>query len=183
LDIEGTPDQGSYYLIGLLISNGDEQLFYSFWADSLNDERVIWNGFINEVNKYPAAPIYHYGAYDSKAIDILKKRYGKDSDKVSERLVNVNSFIYGKVYFPVKSNVLKELGAFVGAVWTHPNSSGLQSLVWRYHWSNSQNSDYRKILLNYNEEDCKALYLLTKELLQIAEAADSKWNVDFADKP
>ena len=116
LDIEGTPDQGSYYLIGLLISNGDEQLFYSFWADSLKDERVIWDGFINEVNKYPTAPIYHYGAYDSKAIDILKKRYGKDSDKVSERLVNVNSFIYGKVYFPVKSNALKELGDFVGAV-------------------------------------------------------------------
>jgi hypothetical protein len=95
----------------------------------------------------------------------------------------VNSFIYGKIYFPVKSNALKNLGAFVGAVWTHPNSSGLQSLVWRYHWSNSQNSDYRKILLTYNEEDCKALYLLTKELLHIAETADSKWNVDFADKP
>lgn len=75
------------------------------------------------------------------------------------------------------------MGAFVGAVWTHPNSSGLQSLVWRYYWRNSQKSDYRKILLTYNEEDCKALYLLTKELLQISEAADSKWNVDFADQP
>jgi predicted RecB family nuclease len=183
LDIEGTPDEGSYYLIGLLISSGDKQLFHSFWADSIKEERMIWDGFIEEVNKYPKAPIYHYGAYDSKAIDTLKNRYGKNSDKVVERLVNVNSFIYGKIYFPVKSNSLKELGAFIGAVWTHPNSSGLQSLVWRYHWNNSQNNDYRKILFTYNEEDCKALYLLTKELIQVAETADLKWNVDFADNP
>jgi len=30
-------------------------------------------------------------------------------------LVNVNSYIYGKVYFPVYSNRLEELGVFVGA--------------------------------------------------------------------
>lgn len=183
LDIEGTPDEGSYYLIGLLISSGGKQLFHSFWADSINDEGMIWDGFIEEVNKYPDAPIYHYGAYDSKAIDTLKNRYGKNSDTVVERLVNVNSFIYGKIYFPVKSNSLKELGAFIGATWTHPDSSGLQSLVWRYHWDKSQNKYYRKTLLTYNQEDCKALYLLTKELIKIAEAADSKWNVDFADNP
>lgn len=183
LDIEGIPDQDFYYLIGLLISNGDQQLFYSFWADSMQDEEMIWDGFIEEVNRYPDAPIYHYGAYDSKAIHKLKERYGKDSDEMDKRLVNVNSFIYGKVYFPVKSNALKELGRFLGAVWTEPESSGLQSLVWRYQWNDSQNNEFRKKLLTYNEEDCKALYLLTKELLKIAETADSKWNVDFADQP
>lgn len=183
LDIEGTPDQDFYYLIGLLISDGAKQLLYSFWADSMKDEQTVWDGFIEKVNKYPDAPIYHYGAYDSKAIHQLKKRYGKDSDKVEERLVNVNSFIYGKVYFPVKSNGLKELGGFLGAIWTHPESSGLQSLVWRYRWNESQNNEYRQILLTYNEEDCKALCLLTKELLIISETADSKWNVDFADQP
>ncbi len=95
----------------------------------------------------------------------------------------MNSFIYGKVYFPVKSNNLKELGKFLGAVWSHPESSGLQSLVWRYRWNEYRNNEYRQILLTYNEEDCKALCLLTKELLIISETADSKWNVDFADQP
>ena len=129
LDIEGIPDQDFYYLIGLLISISDKQLFYSFWADSTKDEQIIWDGFIEEVNKYPDAPIYHYGVYDSKAIHHLKDRYGKASDRVEERLVNVNSFIYGKVYFPVNSNGLKELGAFLGAVWSHPESSVISQYV------------------------------------------------------
>jgi len=183
LDIEGIPDQDFYYLIGLLVVCGDEQLSYSFWTDSINDEQQIWDGFIEKANEYPDAPIYHYGAYDSKAISQLKIRYGKDSETVEKRLVNVNSYIYGKVYFPLRSNALKELGEFLGTAWTHPEASGLQSLVWRHRWEENQNDEYRQILLTYNEEDCKVLYLLTNELSKILKTADSKWNIDFADQP
>lgn len=183
LDIEGIPDQDFYYLIGLLVVRGDEQLSYSFWADSINNEQQIWADFIEKANEYPDAPIYHYGGYDSKAIHQLKNRYGKDSETVEERLINVNSFIYGKIYFPARSNALKELGEILGAVWTHPESSGLQSLVWRYRWNEGKSQEYKQILITYNKEDCKALYLLTEELSKIIETADSKWNIDFADQP
>jgi len=183
LDIEGIPERDHYYLIGLLVVSGDKQLSYSFWANSINNEQQIWNDFIEKVNEYPDAPIYHYGGYDSKAIHKLKNRYGKVSTTVEERLINVNSFIYGKIYFPVRSNSLKELGKFLGMAWTHPESSGLQSLVWRYRWDKSKNQEYKQILITYNIEDCNALYLLTEELSKIVETADSKWNVDFADQP
>ena len=89
LDLEGLPDQDFYYLIGLLVSRGEEQLYYSFWANSINDEQKIWDGFIKKANEYPDAPIYHYGGYDSKAIHQLKNRYGKDSETIETRLVNV----------------------------------------------------------------------------------------------
>src|SRR5712691_8710313 len=59
-----------------------------------------------------------------------------DAEGVTKRLVNVNRYIYGKVYFPVRSNGLKDIGHFIGAKWTSPHASGLQSLVWRHHWEN-----------------------------------------------
>jgi hypothetical protein len=183
LDIEGIPDQDFYYLIGLLVSSSEERLYCFFWADSINDEQKIWDGFIEKANEYPDAPIYHYGSYDSKAIYKLKNRHGKDSETIENRLVNVNSFIYGKVYFPVRSNSLKVLGKSLGATWTHQQASGLQSLVWRYRWNESHKDEYRQLLLTYNEEDCKALYILIKELSKIIETADSMRNVDFADQP
>ena len=183
LDIEGIPDQDFYYLIGLLVSSSKEQSYYSFWADSTKDEKKIWDNFIEEVNKYPGVPIYHYGGYDLRAINQLKKRYGKDSDAIEKRLINITSFVYGKVYFPVKSNNLKELGKFIGATWSYPNASGLQSLVWRYSWDEGQNKIYRKLLLNYNKEDCNALYLLVRKISEIIEVADSNDNIDFANKP
>ena len=183
LDIEGVPDKDFYYLIGLMISKGQERSFYSFWASSRDDERHMWNSFIETVSKYSNSPIYHYSSYDARAIRKLIKRYGKDEDIVHERLINVNFFIYGKIYFPVRSNALKELGRFMGFSWSHPDASGLQSLVWRYYWEEDQVDQYRKLLLTYNKEDCEALWLLTEKLSEVISTAKLKWNIDFIDQP
>jgi hypothetical protein len=44
-----------------------------------------------------------------------RRRHGLELAQVQERLVNVNTLIYGKVYFPSRSNSLKALGHLVGA--------------------------------------------------------------------
>jgi predicted RecB family nuclease len=160
VDMEGVPNRELYYLIGLLVCQGDTTEHYSFWANTDRDERHIWQQFVGKVIQYPEAPIYHYGSYEPRAIATLAKRYETDAESVTKRLVNVNRHIYGKVYFPVWSNRLKDLGNFLGAQWTSPQASGLQSLVWRHHWEHTQDVTYRAILLTYNKEDCHALKLL-----------------------
>ncbi len=50
LDIEGIPDQNFYYLIGLLVSRGEEQVYHFFLAGSINDEQQIWDDFIEKAN-------------------------------------------------------------------------------------------------------------------------------------
>jgi transposase len=183
IDIEGVPDQDFYYLIGLTVVASNEQTYYPFWADSAQDEKSMWRSFVEKVDKYADAPIYHYGAYDGRAIHDLNKRYGNDENVIERRLVNVNSLIFGRIYFPVRSNALKDLGAFLGATWTCPEASGLQSLVWRYYWNESQDEKYRNLLITYNEEDCKALLALTDKISDVIRTADSLWNIDFADQP
>ncbi|MEA1972638.1 MAG: IS66 family transposase, partial [Candidatus Cloacimonadota bacterium] len=182
LDIEGIPDLDFYYLIGLLIIDGDNQSTYSYWANSQDEENKIWDDFVIKVNEYPDTPIYHYGSYDSKAISKLSQRYGKDAS-IEKRLVNVVSFIYSKIYFPTYSNSLKELGKFLGAKWTEEESSGVQSIVWRYKWETTKEKKYFDILIAYNIEDCKALYLVVKELISIANNYDRMLNIDFANQP
>lgn len=183
LDIEGIPDQHFYYLMGLLVCKNENNTYHSFWANTVQDEERILGELLEKANKYPEAPIYHYGSYEIRAIDRLAKRYQTNCDAFKERLVNINSFIYGKVYFPLRSNKLKELGKFVGASWTSPDASGLQSLVWRYRWEENRNGNYKQTLVTYNEEDCRALQLLTEQLSKIRETAESHENIDFADQP
>ena len=182
LDIEGVPDRQCYYLIGLLVCQADTTTHYSFWADTAQEERHIWQQFLDKVNQYPEGPIYHYGSYEPRALATLAKRYQTDSENLTTRLVNVNRYIYGKVYFPVRSNRLKDVGRFIGAEWTSSNASGLQSLVWRHHWEQTQEAQYREVLVTYNREDCQALKLLTDELSKIQYSADTLSEVDFADK-
>ena len=183
LDIEGIPDQNFYYLMGLLVCKNENNTYHSFWANTIQDEERIWDELLEKANRYPEAPIYHYGSYELRAIDRLSKKYQTNCDAFKERLVNISPFIYGKVYFPLRSNKLKELGKFVGASWTAPDASGLQSLVWRHRWEENLNGNCKQTLVTYNEEDCRALQLLTEQLSKIRDVADSQMNIDFADQP
>ncbi len=133
--------------------------------------------------KYPDAPIYHYGHYERRAIERVAERHGLDCNSLIGRLVNVNGIVYGKVYFPARSNKLKDLGASVGASWPTPNPSGIESIAWRYRWGDSRQADYKGKLLAYNQADCNALHLLTSELQVLSTEADKRVNVDFTNKP
>jgi predicted RecB family nuclease len=78
---------------------------------------------------------------------VRKVGYNIDCGSIINRLVNINTYIYGKVYFPVYSNGLKDIGRFIGASWTTPITSGLQSLVWRHYWEETQENRYKEELL------------------------------------
>jgi hypothetical protein len=143
----------------------------------------MWSDFLGTVSQYPNAPLYHYGSYEPKAMTTLSKRHGTESIGLEKRLININASIFGKVYFPVQSNGLKEIGKLLGARWTAANASGLQSLVWRYYWNKTSDTQYQGLLVTYNQEDCLALKLLVDELSHIKESAQTLSHVDFIDQP
>jgi predicted RecB family nuclease len=179
LDIEGIPDQHRYYLMGLFICEGERGAYHGLWADTGAEEEQMWHQFLALIQAYPHAPLYHYGSYESKAIATLGRRYQSETASITMRLVNVNATIYGKIYFPLRSNRLKDLGAFLGASWTASDASGLQSLVWRDQWETTRNMFYRQRLMTYNEEDCCALKLLTDVLSGIQEREDAISDIDY----
>jgi predicted RecB family nuclease len=183
LDMEGVPDQSSTYLIGLVIQCEGKVDSHSLWADSPCDELRIFQAFLVIANRYPSAPIYHYGSYEPKALVRMAKGTGVNVDAIVSRLVNVNKFIYGKVYFPTRSNTLKDLGRVLGATWTDPDASGLQSIIWRTQWQASRDAKLKEQLLRYNIEDCNALALLVSELRKIGQTSTVRSDVDFADTP
>lgn len=183
LDIEGIPDQKFFYLFGLLVIDGSGKRHYSYWADKQADEQVAWLELIKKVSEFPGAPIYHYGHYDRRAVEQLQNRYSIDSLSISTRLVNVNSFVFGKVYFPVRSNGLKDLGKFLGVKWAEPDASGLQSLVWRHRWEKNRHDTYKDRLIAYNRDDCAALAVLVENLARIGLGGADQANLDFTDKP
>lgn len=183
LDIEGIPDQRLYYLIGLLVCDGETSIQYSFWADAQEDEETIWKQLLSKLDEYPESPIFHYGSYELKALNELSKRYSNNTKEVEKRLENINSAIFGKVYFPVFSNSLKKIGVYIGAEWTSEQASGLQSLAWRCKWEKSQDKNLLNILIDYNREDCQALKLLVDKILEVKELAKFKNDIEFADQP
>ena len=183
LDIESLPDEDQHYLVGLMIRDKSHVSHRSFWSDSSEHEFQMWLQFFETLQAYPDARIYHYGVYDRRVIEKVGKRYDVQVEEVVKRMFNVASTVYGTIYFPARSNSLKDLGKFIGATWTSPHASGLQSLVWRYLWEETHNPVWKQELLTYNQEDCNALRLLTDRISAIAEEANTMAGVAFADWP
>jgi predicted RecB family nuclease len=182
VDLEGVPDRGDYYLAGLLVCRGGGVEYQPFWADDTAGEAAMWSALVERLEAFPDAPVYHYGSYEKKAFARLAKRHGKGGG-LADRLVNVASSVYGKVYFPVRSNGLKPLGRFLGAAWTDPQASGLQSLVWRHRWEATRDERHKQSLLQYNREDCGAVRLLADRLDRIKQDAVSDPAIEFARRP
>ncbi|MGZ3380373.1 MAG: TM0106 family RecB-like putative nuclease [Isosphaeraceae bacterium] len=182
VDLEGIPARDTYYLAGLLISKASGAEYQPFWADEDAGESAMWSALVERLEAYPDAPIYHYGSYEKKAFAKLARRHGRGSGLV-DRLVNVASSVYGKVDFPIRSNGLKQLGRFLGATWSDPQASGLQSLVWRHNWEARPDERLMQSLLRYNLEDCEAVRMLVDQLARIRQDATSNPAIDFAHRP
>jgi predicted RecB family nuclease len=167
LDIEGVPDEGFVYLIGMTVVEDGSERHLSFWADSRDEESVVFERFLAEVGKYPDARLYCYGSYERGFLKRMRKTAIRKGpvDRVLAALVNVLSVVYAHVYFPCHSNGLKDVAGCLGFSWNDPESSGVQSIVWRKRWEHGRAEAWKAKLETYNREDCAALRLVTEFLL------------------
>jgi len=144
---------------------------FSFWADNESDEEYIWKQFLDVIRENDDFTLFHYGSYEREFIEKMRKRYSANDEKLIENLkshsINILSLLYANIYFPTYSNSLKDIGAHLGAKWSIAESSGLTSLIWRYKWESSKDTKFKQKLVQYNIEDCDALKITTKMILNI----------------
>jgi len=168
LDIEGDPDREFYYLIGLLVCDGNTQEEYIyFWADTKNEEQCIWQAFLNYLSNLNNFCILHYGNYEKLFIRQMKRLYGCDVqlfEKLTSSAFNVLSSISAGIYFPVYSNSLKSIATHLGFKWSDQWASGIQALVWRHEWEEHRSTTLKERLVTYNREDCLALKTVNDSL-------------------
>ena len=169
IDMEGNAKGSFIYLIGILIVKNGEQTRYSFWADTPSKEKEIFTKFLTLLSTLNDTHLFYYGSYESRVLKRLLPLVPTDTLKnlLVNRSTNVLSIIYSQIYFPTYSNDLKEIGSYLGCIWTHPLSSGLQSIVWRAQWENLHDIKLKDTLIRYNQEDCTALKIVTDFIYQI----------------
>ncbi len=177
LDVEGIPDRDFYYLVGIALVENGRTSVHALWADDARGERGIWHDLLNLLKSVPNFKIYHYGSYDRRFLDDMAERYGipPNCESLSQRLksdtFDVLAATTGNVYFPAYSRSLKAVGAILGAKWSDPSASGIQSMAWRHEWERTGEPALRESLIRYNREDCLALKVVTSTLETIARGA------------
>jgi predicted RecB family nuclease len=186
LDVEGMPDRDSYYLVGLRFESGGKQVERSFWADGLEDERVIWANCLRTLKTIGNPQIVSYGAYETRFLRQMKERYVSAVadlefvDRLIGNSVNLVGRIYGKIYFPTFSNSLKEVGRYLGFEWTWPRASGAAAPLLRRAWELGADDGLKRELVGYNMDDCRAAATVAAALARICGGASGLNAVDAA---
>jgi len=132
------------------------------------------------LGQYEDFCIFFYGSYE-KAFLHRMKTYTKRkrvAEKILGNVVNVLSVVHANLYFPTVSNGLKDVGTYLGCSWTEEQASGIQSLVWRRRWEQTEEETWKNKLLTYNLEDCAALKTITECIYTINEAGKRRIGKD-----
>lgn len=176
IDMEGDADGSFVYLIGMLVVHDGQERYQSFWADTRQDEAVIIEQFDRALSGLANPHLFHYGSYDSRALKRAASRLPTQSQLkqiANTCSTNVLSQIYSRIYFPTRSNSLKDIAGYLGHVWRTPGVTGLDAMGWRGRWESTHDNRLKERLIEYNLDDCRALKGLTAFLLEIGGDAFS----------
>ena len=162
-DVEGDPENGVLYLFGVLVRENGVETYRPFLAERPDREAQAFFECVEFLERWPAAPIYHYHHYERTVLDRLIERHGADPARVArlgERLRDLSVAVTDTCFLPVRSYSLKSVARYLGFEWSRSNSSAVQSVVWFTHWQRKGDRTYLDRAVEYNEDDCRATLVL-----------------------
>jgi predicted RecB family nuclease len=160
-DIEAQPDLDLDYLLGILVVDkpANTETFYSFLAETPEEQELIWQQFLDLVWQYPQAPIYHFCAYEVDTVKRLAKLYQTPHTAVHpvlNRFVDVYEQLTKSVVLPIESYALKAIARWLGFEWREKEASGAKCIYWYDQWLETGDRTLLEVIQSYNEDDCRA---------------------------
>jgi predicted RecB family nuclease len=158
LDLEGDQERSFVYLLGMLVVENGTDSWQSFWADNREQEVQLFRHLSDAVRKYDDIALFHYGSYETSFFRRMRRVCGNktSANRLLECSCNLLSIIHSHIYFPEYSNGLKDVGRYLGCVWSNENADGLQSIVWRRRWEETRDPALRQTLETYNHPLCQS---------------------------
>ncbi|MEM6502308.1 MAG: TM0106 family RecB-like putative nuclease [Cyanobacteria bacterium P01_C01_bin.89] len=170
-DIEAEPERSVDYLHGVLVVKRDLQRrvisekFHAFWAETPEEEGTAWNRFVEFMEQYPDAPIFHFCEYEPNTLGKLGKRHGtaaKQVDRLRNRCVDLHAWVTRLFFLPVEGYALKQIAAYLGFSWRDSTANGSQAVFWYDQWLETGDRQLLETIEIYNEDDCWGTYHIAK---------------------
>jgi uncharacterized protein len=164
-DIEAEPELNLDYLHGVLVIDryNNTEKYYEFLAESAADEGVAWEQFLELMWTYPIAPIFHFCDYEVKTFKRLAKLYNTPAylwKPVLKRFVDIHKYVTQKAIMPVESYALKPIARWLGFEWRDAKANGAQCVCWYDDWLKTGDRSILEAIVRYNEDDCRATYVV-----------------------
>ena len=179
-DVETDPFRDLCYLHGFVQREGgrdETEAYIAFTADEAVPEleRAAFAQAWDYVNAHADALVYYYSPYERTTWKKLAARYHDvaSEDDVATlfdqpRFIDLyHDVVRSKMIWPTHSLSIKTLATFLGFHWRDTDPSGAASVQWFHEWVETGDPQVWARILEYNEDDCRAMRVLADALRRI----------------
>ncbi len=171
-DIEVDTMRDICYLHGVIERTADGKTnFHAFMLNepTPEEEARIFKQMIDFLNERQNWILYFYSPYERTWWRKLQVRYphlltteGVDEIFAPEknRAVDLYHGVAKKIIWPTIDHSIKTLAKHFGFEWRDSNPSGAASVEWFDRWVKSKDPADRQRIIDYNEDDCKAMHVM-----------------------
>jgi len=179
-DIEVDPFRDVCYLHGFVERrggvNGSEH-FIAFFADAptpASEERAFTEAW-RYIQAAQPCTIYYYSKYERTIYRKLRQKYPHVCTETEiealfdpKRAVDLYSDVVLKATeWPTRDFSIKTLAKYLGFSWRDTHPSGAASIEWFHRWVETGDPAIRRRILDYNEDDCRAMRVLLDGIRQL----------------
>jgi len=173
-DVETDPMRDICYLHGFVERKGGNvqtEKYVAFFAEepTHDAEREAFAKAWQYIREKNPTAIYFYSPYERTLWRKLVDRHpsvateadveGLFSSQIAVDLYN--GVVRSKMEWPTRDLSIKTLATYMGFEWRDPDPSGAASIEWYHRWIDSRDIRIKQRILNYNEDDCLAMRVLT----------------------
>lgn len=169
-DIETDPMRDLCYLHGVVIREGGRstaERFVGIYAEDLTPaaEEAAFALAVALFREYPAALIVHYSKYERTEYRKLQRKYPmvatpEEIDALFKPPRAMDLYLDAvkpASEWPTLDFSIKSLAKWCGFAWRDLDPSGASSIEWFDQWAETRNPAMKTRLLEYNEDDCRAM--------------------------
>lgn len=177
-DIEADPFRDIVYLHGFVevdVATGQER-FVAFYADEPNrtSEEARFAEAMAYLRTTGDSTVFHFSAYERTAYKKLAARYPLVApiDEVEALFgrgstIDLLMIVRDQTEWPTYDRSIKTLATHLKFKWRDSNPSGAASIEWYEQWVATQDPAIKQRILDYNEDDCRAMAVLRRALPEL----------------
>ena len=177
-DIENDPTQEFVYLHGVYERSANGSDYKNFLAAEISqeEERNAWKKFWDYIHSLPQDEyaVYYFSPHEKTTYRRMQKQYPKiiseeqlESFFSNPKVIDLYQLVFKNTDWPLSSYSIKDLATYLGFKWRDETPSGALSIQWFNQYLETKDEKDLKRILEYNEDDCKAMMVLKDALEKI----------------
>lgn len=168
-DVETDPFQDLCYLHGFIVRDTDGSTRYvPFFAEDLAAEEDAFRNAWEFIQHNQPCVLYYYSPYERTTFRRLQQKHPAvctheevEAHFQAETAIDLYlDVVKKKTEWPTRDHSIKTLARYLGFAWRDIDPSGAASIEWFAQWQESRDPALKQRILDYNEDDCRAMPIL-----------------------